>query len=237
MEEEFLYIDRFFNEELNENERNEFEQRCETDIVFAEEVASYLKVKYGFKKIYQEKRKADFEKIRKNYKEPILVIQRRNVWLAAASVAFFCLIGWWYMSNSKPDLEQLADEYMQENFASISSTMTSEKDKLQEGIGLFNTGKLEAANVIFDSLAAQNNAEALKYAGIAYLRLNLYDKAIKRFEALEKQPLKINSGMFYHAIALLKRKQGNDLIEAKKRLEKIKNQKQDGWQEIEKWDF
>lgn len=235
MEDELLYIDSFFNNELTENERREFERRCETDKVFAENVALYIKTKYGFKKLQNTQRKVQFEQIRKNYDKPIMAINRGTYWLAAASVVLMCFVGWWFIS--KPNLEQLADGYLQENFMSLSSTMSSEKDSLQEGIKLFNEGKLPEANDIFEVLATKSNPEALKYAGIACLRQQNYAKAIEQFEALEKLPLKVNAGTFYHAIVLLKRHQNNDLDEAKKLLEKVKTEKLEGWEDVEKWNL
>ena len=192
----------------------------------------YIKAKYGFKQLQNEQRKSEFKKIRA---KSTYTTNRPVYWLAAASVIITSVLGWWYLS--KPNIEQFADAYVKENFALISSTMASDKDKMQEAIGYFNDGKLGEANAIFDSLSKQNNADALKYAGITYLRQENYTKAIERFETLEKQSLKSNTGTFYHALALLKRKQSNDIDEAKKLLEKVKNEKLEGWQEIEKWNF
>lgn len=233
MKHELAYIESFFNNELNTQERLKFEQRCATDKAFAEEVALYVKTKYGFMQIHRNQRKAEFEKLRRKPKQHFLVQRKQaTYWLSAVAAVFIFALSLWYFS--KPDLQELADTYIRENFMILSSTMSTEKDDLQRAIGLFNEGEIEKASVIFDSLAQHNNTDALKYAGIAYLRLQNYNTAIERFTTLEQQTLQSNPGVFYHALALLQRKQGNDLNEAQKLVEKIKAEKLEGWQELEK---
>jgi tetratricopeptide (TPR) repeat protein len=233
MENELALIESFFNNELSETERQEFEKRCATDEAFAESVALYVKAKYGFKQIYRQERKAAFEELRRNNNAPMVAEKTIRYWAAAAVILCIALLSWLYLKE--PDLPKLADEYVDENFVVLSTTMSSDKDTFKQAISLFNSGKLSEAAVLFDSLAENNNPEALKYAGIAYLRLNNYSVALEHFETLQQQSLQSNPGAFYKALTLLKRKQGDDLSNAKKLLEKVKNEKLEGWQEIEKW--
>ena len=155
--------------------------------------------------------------------------------IAAIIVICITLLSWWYLSE--PKLTELANVYVKENFSTLSTTMSADKNTFKQAISLFNEGQLTKAAAIFDSLAEYNNPEALKYAGISYLRLQKYSLALEHFAILQKQNLQSNPGTFYYALTLLQRNQNNDLTEAKKLLEKVRNEKSEGWQEIAKWDL
>ena len=233
MENELALIESFFNNELTEQEHQEFEARCATDPVFAETVALYVKTKYGFIQLHRNQRKAEFEESGRKHKAVMRAKVIARYWIAAVAVLCMALLSWLYLKQ--PNLPELADEYIDQNFMILSTTMSADKDTFRQAIALFNAGKLAEAAAIFDSLAEYNNPEALKYAGIAYLRMQNYVLALEHFETLQKQNLQSNPGIFYKALTLLKRKQNNDLAEAKKLLEQVKNEKLEGWQQIEKW--
>ncbi len=236
MENELVLIESFFNNELNEKERKDFEDRCANDDAFAESVALYVKTRYGFKQLHRNERKAAFEKIRLEQATAPLVANRTRIyWIAASIAVFLSVLGWFYLS--KPDLTESADNYIKDNFMILGTTMSSDKDVFKQAIALFNEGELSKAGILFDSLAEYNNPEALKYAGISYLRLQNYQLALEYFETLRKQNLQSNPGAFYKAITLLKRNRNDDVVEAKKLLEKVKTEKLEGWQTLEKWNF
>jgi tetratricopeptide (TPR) repeat protein len=236
MIDELVLIESFFNNELDEQQRRAFEERCASDKAFAEVVASYVKMKYGFKQLHRNERKAAFEKIRQEQTmAPVATSRARIYWIAASIAVFLSVLAWLYLS--KPDLTESADNYVKDNFMILSTTMSSDKDVFKQAIELFNKGELSKASVMFDSLADYNNPEALKYAGISYMRLQNYPLALEYFETLRNQNLQSNPGAFYQAITLLKRNSKGDLAAAKKLLETVRNQKLEGWQEIEKWNF
>ncbi|MBA4853846.1 hypothetical protein [Emticicia sp. BO119] len=233
MEKELALIESFFNNELPEQQRQEFELKCSTDPAFAETVALYVKTKYGFKKLHRNQRKAEFEQLLQKHKPALVPHPTVRYWIAAVTVICIAILSWLYLKD--PDLSKLADTYVDNNFMTLSTTMSADKATFKQAINLFNKGELAKAGAIFDSLSEYNNPEALKYAGIAYLRLTNYTLALEHFETLQQQNLQSNPGTFYKALTLLKRKQHNDLTEAKKLLEKVKKEKSEGWQEIEKW--
>lgn len=233
MEDELALIESFFNNELSEQAHQEFERRCLTDTTFAETVALYVKTRYGFKQLHLNQRKAEFEALRQQQPIPMMVRKTARYWIAAVATICIAILSWLYLKE--PNLPDLANEYVEENFMVLSTTMSSDKDTFKQAIAIFNKGELSKAAAIFDSLAEYNNPEALKYAGIAYLRLQNYTVALEHFETLQQQSLQSNPGAFYKALTLLKRKQKDDLAEAKKLLDKVKNEKSEGWQEIEKW--
>jgi tetratricopeptide (TPR) repeat protein len=222
MENELAFIESFFNNELTEQERQEFEKRCLTDQTFAETVALYAKTKYGFKQLHRNERKAEFEELRQKHKTSLIAHTSVRYWIAAMAIICIAILSWVYLKD--PNVTELADAYMEENFITLSTTLSSDKDTFKRAIALFNKGELSKAGAIFDSLAEYNNPEALKYAGIAYLRLANYTLALEHFETLQKQNLQSNPGTFYKALTLLRRKQNDDLTEAKKLLEKVKTE-------------
>jgi tetratricopeptide (TPR) repeat protein len=236
MEDELVLIENFFNNELDEQQRKDFEERCATDKAFADVVALYVKTKYGFKQLHRNERKAAFEKIRQEQTlVPMETSRARIYWIAASIAVFLSVLAWFYLS--KPDLTESADNYVKDNFTTLSTTMSTDTNVFKQAIELFNKGELSKAGIMFDSLADYNNPEALKYAGISYLRLQNYPLALEYFEALRNQNLQSNPGTFYKAITLLKRNSKGDLAGATKLLEKVKTEKLEGWQEIEKWNF
>ncbi|GEM_PF-3375213 len=75
----------------------------------------------------------------------------------------------------------------------------------------------------------------LKYEGFAYLLLKDYDKAVKSFHALSlKLDLFSNPGLFYEALALVKRNSAGDADAARKLLKQVVDKKLEGETEAEK---
>ncbi|MEO7765910.1 MAG: hypothetical protein ABIS01_00745, partial [Ferruginibacter sp.] len=79
---------------------------------------------------------------------------------------------------------------------------------------------------IFESLSKNDsNYTAKKYAGIAALRTENYDKALQFFTRLEGDTeLNNNPGKFYKAITLLKRNKVGDNAAAKVLLKEVSDQ-------------
>ncbi len=147
-----------------------------------------------------------------------------SVWLymAAASVivAVILLSVFYHVQKNSP--QQLADNYIQQNFKNLSVTGEA-KDSLQTGLNLFNSGKLAESMALFENLAKDSaNSKAQKFAGIVALRKDDYSKAIIYFNMLEaKKDLHSNPGKFYKALTLLKRNDGKDKDTAKQLLNEV----------------
>jgi tetratricopeptide (TPR) repeat protein len=101
--------------------------------------------------------------------------------------------------------------------------MSANEDSLQKGKNLYNEGKLTEALQQFELLIRSDtsNTEAKKLAGVTYLRLQQYDKAIPYFEQLERVSLYSNSGKFYHALTLMKRNLPGDDQKARLLLQEV----------------
>jgi hypothetical protein len=226
-------IEAYFTGQLSEDEHLAFEKQLLTDKNLADNVAFYLQTKQIAKEEAQTKRKAEFEAIRKAQKPQTPI---RNLYVRYASIAasLVLLVGasWWFFSP-KTDSQALASAYIQQNLMNISVTMGGDKDALQNGIGLFNEGKLSASQAIFEQLS--NNTEAQKMAGIIALRTGNYDKAILNFRNIAKQKeLYANPGVFLEAITLLKRNKENDAEQAKVLFRKVIEQQLEGAKEADR---
>ena len=234
------YIDNFFKGSNSPEEKASFEQRIVTDSSFAEEVAFYVASLNLLKEQLQAEKKINFRKIYEAQKEtPIVQMPVKKWWryVAAASIFFAVVLAAWFFSTRETP-QQLAGNYIQQNFTVLNVTMGSKEDSLQTGLRLFNQNKFPAALQQFESILKNDstNDNAKKYAGIVCLRLGNYDKAINYFRLLEWQVgLYSNPGKLYHALSLLKRNKNDDKAGAKILLQQIIEQNAEGKETAEEW--
>ena len=102
--------------------------------------------------------------------------------------------------------------------------MGTETDSIQDGLRLYNENKLDSSLKLFESIIQRDTTDisAKRYAGIVYLRLGNYDKALEYFQELEKYTsLYTNPATFYHALTLMKRNQPGDKQQARQLLQQV----------------
>ena len=229
-------IEKYFNNELSLDERQAFENQIVTNDTFAKEVAFYVETRSVAKEIAMVKRKQELEELRKTLSKSTNFKIKKIYWLSGLAASLILGIGAWnfIVPNSKSS-ETLADRYIHQHFENLPVKMDGNSDSLQLGLRLFNEQKLNQAGVIFEDLANRNNnnSEAIKYAGIAALRQNNFDKANKYFQTLATQKdLYSNPGLFYKAISLLKQSPENQK-KAKEILNEVITKNLDGKVEAE----
>ena len=202
-------IDKYFNNELSRSERQDFDNQLITDNELQENVAFYLNTRTAAKQLADDKRRGEFEELRKklSQKSGDSTKIKPMIWLSGLAASIVMIIGFWWFSRT-PDVSVnvLADTYIQEHFQNLPVKMDANADSLQMGLRLFNEQKLSEAQTVFENILTRknNDSEAIKYAGITALRLKNYDKAIQYFKVLASQKdLFTNSGKFYQALALL----------------------------------
>ena len=201
-------IDKYLNNELNLSERQVFENQLSTDEVLAKEFAFYANTYTASKRLANEKRKEQFEGLRKEIvNRPVRKIEPM-IWLSGLGASVILAFGfWWFSQTATSNAELLADVYIQEHFENLPVKMDGNADSLQMGLRLFNEEKLNEAQKIFEGILQRksNESEATKYAGITALKLQQYNKAIQYFQALSQQTnLYSNPGKFYEGLALMK---------------------------------
>ena len=225
-------IENYFKGINNDLQKQQFEKKIMEDASFAEEVAFYISANGVIQQQVQEEKKQRFRELYNEQKVISIKQPVRNMWryMAAASVFIALVLITWFLTVSKNSTQQLADNYIQQHFQTLSVTMGNQ-DSLQNGLNLFNSNKLTEALTIFETLIKNNpkNSEAKKYAGIVSLRLNNYDKALEYFSMLATDTsLYSNPGKFYKAITLLKRNKDGDKEAAKKLLKHVRDENLEG---------
>lgn len=235
-----IYIDNYFTGKPSDTAKEEFQKRIISNPEFAEEVSFYLSAKQigtansneRFRELYAELKRdnaiAD--------ERPVIL---RKLWpfLAAAAVITVIVIGWAIFFRPVSSVN-LADKYIRENFQSLGVTMGGAEDSLQMGLRLYNDGKLKESLNQFENILKTDtsSSEAKKYAGIVYLRISDYDKAIRYFTELSTYTqLYANPGKFYHALTLLKRDRPGDKQEAKNLLEQVVQNDLEGKETAQNW--
>ncbi|HVZ96223.1 MAG TPA: hypothetical protein VG847_05065 [Chitinophagaceae bacterium] len=230
-------IENYFKGILSGEEKKSFEQRIQEEASFADEVAFYISANNMLRQRIHEEKKQQFRDVYQrqktvSIKKPVIKIWR---YVAAASVLIVLLLATWFIAGNKTSPQQLADRYIKQNLQMLPVTMGIQ-DSLQQGVTLYNSGKLREALPLFEtlSLAHPENTDAKKYAGIVYLRLYDYDKAMQYFSGLEaNKNLYSNPGKFLKAITLLKRDSKGDEDKAKQLLNEVIQQSLEGSKDAE----
>ncbi|GAB4033534.1 tetratricopeptide repeat protein [Spirosoma gilvum] len=247
-------IENYVNGQLSPADRAAFEQALHDDPAVAEALAFYLltwqavkaDVQQPLQSADRDQRRAELNALRKKSQSistddlvggeivrqlaPSRSFPMR--WVAAASIVLLLGLGWYFLSpkSSGADARQLADQYVNEHFMQLPTTMDGGSsgsptiDSLKMGIGLFNKGQLAEADAVFQQVLSRqpNSDSALKYAGIVSLRQQKYDQAITYFHRLsEHTDLFANPGTFYEALTYLKRNQPLDKVKAKELFEEV----------------
>ena len=233
------YIENYFKGTNTAEQKLQFENKILNDAGFSDEVAFYILANGAMKQELYEEKKQHFREIYESRKVIAMKPRVKTLWkyMAAASVIVAVFLITWFFSMNSSSPHQLADKYVKQNFTTLNVTM-SKGDSLQMGISLFNSGKLNESLNVFKSLvnSDSSNNEATKYAGIVYLRLENYDKALAYFSLLEADTiLYSNFGKFYKAITLLERNNKGDKDEAKQLLQEVVDKNLEGKNEAEKW--
>jgi hypothetical protein len=241
MNELWNYIDDYFNGLLTTDEKLKFEQRCETDEQFADEVAMYISSRDAMRAELLEQKKNEWKLLGttpvvelKKTETKVINMSRWYMLAAAASI-----IGIVFLFNPfSKSADELANDYVKNNLEQLSVTMDGRKDSLQTAINLYNKKEYANAVVIFDDLYTKDSTQtdALKFAGLTYMMQDKTNEAISKFDELAaKQNLFSNPGLFYKALVLLKRNTGTDKEDAKKLLQQVTEQQLEGSKEAAVW--
>jgi tetratricopeptide (TPR) repeat protein len=225
-------IDDYFKGLLTDEQKMKFEQRILSDSAFAEEVAFYVSAGHLLKAELELEKKVRFRDLYEQSKATVNPrsrlremgsLRRIGVFAAAAAVLIVAL-GLWWLSARQSSPEKLADRYIKEQLLDLPVKMSSQQDSLQTAIGDYNQGRLPEALALFEQILRQDPgaSPARIYAGIVYLRLTQYDKALYCFQQLEADTaLYSNPALFYESLTLMKRNHPGDAPKARKLLEQV----------------
>ena len=232
------YIEDYFTGRLSQQEKLEFEDKCASDPAFAAEVAFYISVRDKMKQELQDQKKKGFDELYVQLsKQPKPLIRKIYPYIAAAAACLILFVGWRIFFGS-PSMQNIADNYIRENLSTLSVTMGGQQDQLRLGIAAFNNGNYSEAEQLFTSAATANpsNPEPVQYLGQVYLVTERYNEAIAEFDKLSKNAaLFANPGLFYKAVALMKRAGKGDKEQARQILLQVAQQRLVGYKEAEAW--
>jgi tetratricopeptide (TPR) repeat protein len=244
MQDNLEYIDAYFQQMLNAEEIKRFEQKIAGDPEFADEVAFYLAAKQTSKAEADQEKKERFRQLLAE-QAPVINIDRdrntKRIWIYRVSVAaavLVCLfLAWYFFLGNSASPQQMAEKYIDENLTTLSVKMSTEKDSMEDGVRLYNTGQYDAAIKQFESIAQRDPANYLtkKNLGIVYLRIGNYDKALQYFQNFEKDTLYSNPSLLYQALTLLKRNLPGDKQKAKELLQQVRDNDLEGKEFAQKW--
>jgi tetratricopeptide (TPR) repeat protein len=243
MQETMQHIDDFFMGLLSNEEVKTFEERIKKDPAFAADVAFYITSRQAAKEMADDEKKAHFREIYKpgngyhHQKEPAKIISMRNFARVAAAAASIAAIVVTITLSSGPSLSEVADNYIKKNYQQLDTKMGSEND-FEKGVDLYNHGKYPEALSQFESVLQKDSPtyNVVKFAGLSALRDHEYDKALHYFTQLETfRSQYVNSAVFLQATVLMERKHAGDKEQAKLLLQKVHNEKLDGYETADEW--
>lgn len=227
------YIDDYFQNALNEDEKKAFEQRCATDQQFAEEVADYIMARQGVRDTLLSHKQQQWTAPETIFatnvpsKTPLRsLFVRKLMPYALAACLLIAVVLTYFSSNNNP--QQIADNYVKENLTQISITASDENDSLAIASNAYNVKDYSKALTYFLALHNSHPTEDkyLKYSGFVYLMTKDYDNAVQQFTELAAiQGLKSNPGRFLEAVTLILRNKEGDKAAAKLLLQEVADEK------------
>jgi len=232
------YIEDYFTNKPGTDLTREFEERITSDPVFAEEVAFYLASHEVSREASSFEKKERFKEAYQRNRTVRSVPVKRLIYYVSIAAVVLGLIFATYTFFTPVSPQQLASQYENDNLKTLPVTMSGRSDSLQTGLRLYNDGKYAEALSWFKAILRSDTTyfAAMRYAGTSALRLKQYDLAISYFEKMaSRQGLYSNPAQILQATALMERNLPGDASKAKKILQDIVKQDQEGKEYAEKW--
>jgi tetratricopeptide (TPR) repeat protein len=238
MAEDLDYIDDYFNQKLGPENALAFEDKIQSDPSFAEQVAFYLATRESIYASVAAERKHRFREIYGNTRPATRLTAIKLVYYIAIAAVVCGLIFGIYLVKKPVSPHQLAESYEVENLQTLAVQMGNSNEDLQAGLQLYNAGKTSESLQVFEKIIRSDTSSftALKFAGIAALKLKEYEKAIGYFQRLGTfTTLYSNPSLFYQSLTLMERNENGDLEKARKMMQQIVAQDLEGKEIVVKW--
>ncbi len=232
------YIEAYFNHTLEESERLRFEARCSSDEHFASEVAFYIAARSAAREALLQQ-KTEQWKPAADARETIAMKPAKKStamrWMPYAAAACLILVIAFYFLWQPSSAANLTAQYIDKNYSQLSQNMDGDdiKDSVQVGISEYNNRNYKRALALFEWVRTNDSAnyDAKKYAGLTYLQIKDYGNALQRFKELSAMKRTYNAGDILQASVLLQRNEAGDEETAKRLLEKVVKEKEEGYQQ------
>lgn len=238
-------IEKYLNEELNANERSEFEQLQESDADFAEEVQVAVTINADFNVKQKMRWQGLLNEQGNSVKEtPVrkLTPRRSFNWIRNIAAVFILGLGLslaWLMFSS-PAAGELADEQLMEIYVAPKAFMNDVDvdSNWKNAVSAYRDGQFSIAVAAIESSMGKNSEkldEKNFYLGLSYLYEDVpnYDKAISHLaksKELNSSSLFAPKANWFMALANLKE---GKIEEAKALLQLVIDENATNWKKAE----
>lgn len=205
-------IDRYFEEDLNKRELQDFQSKLATNTDFAAAFAVEQNLIAGIEAFANQDLKANLQQI---HQEEIItqktatpkakVVQMQTFrWLAlAASLALLATVGIWWLSSTASPQEVFAAHYETPAFGTTRGGTTADLQTLQTYYNDKDYSKAITAMTAY--LEEHPNDENTRLSlGISYLETEQFEAAIQTFQSLSNSTKINDQAAWYLAMTYLK---------------------------------
>ncbi len=238
MKDQDIFIDQFFNKELDKKELQEFQQRLDADAEFKEEVqfrmslqkavgqqeASDRLQKNAIKRRLKELESSAVQSP-SNQQQSQTKVRSLGRWIAAAAaIGMLLFAAVWMFINETTGAQNLTADFFEQNYtpydaditlkSPTTNTLIAELDKAYKAKDY--SASIPLANSILKEFP--NDAEVLLIKGNSLLEENNLEEALATFDSISNALYQDESN-WYAAMVLIKQ---NKIDAAKTRLQKIK---------------
>lgn len=221
-----LLIERYFREELSEEELALFNKRMQEDSSFAQAV----ELERTIVSAIQSKKETQLQhRLNKIHEEEIAKVStttkqlpRRRNWLAAASVAALLGIALFFLiPSSSPTPQELYATHYQPPSFEIARTGQDLNPLLDAAQKAYNQHEYKKTITPLETLLdSQYNEKYALVLGASYLATNQYEQALATFQQAQQQTNLKDDATWYLAMTYLKK---GEIDLAKQALEKLRN--------------
>jgi hypothetical protein len=219
MENDLNLIDDYFNNLLQDNEKQAFEKQILTNKTLANDVAFYLQAK----QLSSIEKQQNFADLHHSLSKPAAkIISFKNLRIFSAAASLILVFSMLFLFNNDQSPENYASKYVDNQLITIGTEMSDSKTNLTKAIELYNNKKYKEALDLFKTLQA--DSQTLEYQGLCHLQIKDYDMALKFFKDLKTDnTLLQNKGAFLEAITLLKMKKESEAKQLLKTISETEN--------------
>ena len=195
-DEEWSLIDRYLDDELENNERAEFESRLEQDADWREAVASVRAMRIGIQEAALAQKLPEFHEELTSTGTEVRMSSKTSgrswmKWAAAASILAIASLGWWFWSGQKESGdEKIYADYYQPDPGLPTVMGPAEDFEFQQGMVDYKAGNYSVAIAAWEKLLVRfPDSDTLTYfLASAWQADKKFEKALPLFEKVAGQP-------------------------------------------------
>ena len=221
-------LERYFENQLSQEEALLFQNYLDTDASFAEEFAFQKNVKQAITLNERAELKQKLQSFEKPKAKPF------KIWYAAASVVLLCGLGYYFTQNAATSVY---DEFYQTYPNVVAPTVRGEnsEDIKSEAFYEYDNGNYEKSLVLFSKIYETDKDDyALFYKALSQMELQKTTEAIATFKQFDlgKNNAFTPFVKWYLALAYLKENQKEQAMPLLKSLSETQNPQQEMAQKL-----